>query len=108
RRAQEKRVEAEKSLSTVRGEIADLEQHRDNASAQLDDIKLKLNDDNRRLQELCAASNAPPPSPQGEPVRPLRSPTPRPPNSSQPPLAGPTPIAPRQPATTAPRASTQQ
>ena len=108
RRAQEKRVEAEKSLSTVRGEIADLEQHRDNASAQLDDIKLKLNDENRRLQELCAASNAPPPSPPGEPVRPLRSPTPRPPNSSQRPLAGPTPIVPRQPATTAPRASSQQ
>jgi hypothetical protein len=106
--AQEKRVEAEKSFSAVQEEIAGLEQHRSNASAQLDEIKLKLNDENRRLQDLCVASNAPIPSTQPEPAHVLRSFPPGQPNSGQRPITSPTRITPpRQPTVAAPRASSQ-
>jgi len=107
KRAQENRSEVEKSLSIVQEEIADLQQRRDSASAQLESLTLKLNDGNQHLQELCAASAASIPPPQGEPAHPLRSAPLGSPNSGQRPIAGPPRTAPRQTVITAPRTSIQ-
>lgn len=106
RRAQETRSEAEKSLTIIQTQIADLQQRRENTSIQLDDLREKLNDENRRLQELCVASNIPTAPALGQPTQPLRSPAPAPTNSQRP-IAGPTRLIPRQPANPAPRASSQ-
>ena len=92
--------------SRVSSSIADLQQRRDNTSAQLDDLRRRLNDEDRRLQELCVASDTPPPPAPGEPTQPSRGPASAPPNSGQRPITGPTRL-PRQPANTAPRASSQ-
>lgn len=107
KRARESRSEGEKSLSMIQTQIADLQQLRDHTSTQLDDLRVRLNDENRRLQELCLASNIPTAPALGQLTQPLRGPAQAPTNPGQRPIAGPTRQAPRQPTNTAPRASSQ-
>ncbi|MDA9478901.1 hypothetical protein XI03_31325 [Bradyrhizobium sp. CCBAU 65884] len=107
RRAQETRSEAEKNLAMVEEQIADLRQRRDNTSAELDDLRRRLDDENRRLQEVRAASNPPTPPAPGEAAQQSRGPALGPTSSGPRPIPGPSRLAPRQPANPAPRASSQ-